>query len=576
MGGSPDRNGPCPCGSKRKYKKCCYLKLGKKPLLTPVKLTPSGERITFPELVSLISKSDVAPISLAAMSTDLARRGIASLDFNTEEMVSAWKIGGLALAALANYKPGDNVDLQLQSVPIQKFMHLLRSTLGLQPIQYNKSSDQLLLLIIGLTCLQFSMQGDFVAQVGRVLHIMGVVELNSQTVLSSSPADPLFRRAYGCGAADYAAMQFMIWASGHKQVLFDSSSYFDQSLDRARLSRLLEAILKELSCPVDNVAKILNEDLRGYDGDGLIQRFYSQYPFILLKKNLYLCPPHPFLRANFINGVFFKAIDLAREVKARSVNQELGDRFARYVHFTLQGRCSGDELFEEFSYDKKHDVKSPDSILVDGRDVVLFEAKLKRLKPGTFFAHDIGDVGADCREVAKIIAQPIRFMTLLRKSMDEGRLPKSVYDVSNKILAANRLFIIGVVPLMPSIFHIKLLRDRVESHLAQVLRESPEAEEWYERNKSRIKWHFQDVDEIESYVAIKSDFSFFNLMTQYQSQPWFGFYAHESGGLHPSFRDWVLRTFSPDKKIDSSRGAKTSFETISDYAEALFRGNPER
>jgi hypothetical protein len=165
---------------------------------------------------------------------------------------------------------------------------------------------------------------------------------------------------------------------------------------------------------------------------------------------------------------------------------------------------------------------------------------LKQLTAGAFFGFDLAALEKDASGVlAETIWKTIRFLFRIDAAAKNDRLSAAGKKLSERVLAAPRIFLLGVVPSMPAVFRVPSFRKMVESGVSSNL--TPEEVSWWAAYHHRFAgWHLMDWAELASYAAVapKED-ALFDQLATYTTELTTGGLVRPTG-LFPSFRDWYL------------------------------------
>jgi hypothetical protein len=283
-----------------------------------------------------------------------------------------------------------------------------------------------------------------------------------------------------------------------------------------RLRAVAARVLSGLSAPGEEVAERIRTEFREYEADGLVQAWFSQAPLVRASDGMFLAAPHPFLRLAAAAGAFYRALTLAREhaEQAGSLkpwtnahSSEMGRRFETFTSRLLEkARSPGDEVAGEYSYLKGQEALSPDFLITNTlrpREVLLVQAKLKRLVPGAFYGFSAEDFRGDATgALAELVWKTLRYVYRVETTPD-ARLDDAHRPLHDLIRQAETIGLLGVLPAMPSLFHVKEFRDLVLAGVHENLKAKERA--WLEKSAQRFSlWHIFDTEELCAFIAART------------------------------------------------------------------------
>ena len=537
------RNDVCPCGSGRKYKRChvgnwppsaSHAIVQKYELHSPVSFTGLAE-----QLGSILESTGEHPLAIVATVLKRLRETVGPQGSRTEDGIHVCVAGATMLAAC--YR--DEVsDYHADRVPVAEGVHaddfLDRVRYRLET-RFGTSSTEPMLAMLQILSTQGALQGQHAFQLFRTLYLLELENFNEGS--RASPYDDLFRSAYGCSTAEYLAVLQGMWTAAVASGEFIAPSFVRHSPIADRLQPVAARILNEHSCRIQRVKSIIDDDFGHHGLDGLVAAFFARYPFVEFRRSVYFPGPHPYIRLFATTTPIFRALELGRRRAGLPESPEsfrMGKRFELLVADLLAQSFNADQLVPEHIIDKKGSRRSPDLILFEGDVATIIQAKIKRLSSLSFFGFDLGALERDAKKaIAETIFKSIRYLAWLDGPGTEGVLTEEASAVRTRLRASRRIFLLGAVPAMPSVFHLTAFRDMVNAGIDSSLREHEK--QWLVRNSHRlVGWHVVDSEELAEFMAWRATWGLHEALAEYVSLPDFGRFL-VGGKVMAPFRGYV-------------------------------------
>lgn len=516
-------------------------------------LTPPSQAITFEDLTRMVSPHHPLDVAATALRAAL---DIPPMEFVSPMGLSAHHYGALLLAGFNRESWEDRDPGELPSLPPDLAANLLLASAGLVSERYQAerlasggpSPETMELLMLRIICLQSGLQEHPFHGIARAAHLLELDDCEpGATLRDSSPYDDLFDEAYGCTARDYVGVLLAAWAAAGESFALDVRNFLEHSPRREHLRPILERVLGALACDSTDIAPTIRGRFAEYDADGLVHAFFGAYPLVRLDACRYLMAPRPFLRFHSVDGVLFRALELAIARERRrgganpgitDVSTRMGKRFECLVGHVLSDTGRVDEVEEEHRYISGQNDLSPDFLVFapDG-SVVFLQAKLKRIQAGAFFGYDLDAVASDCRgALAEMVWKTVRYLHRLHtmppeRFTDEGR------RIRERVLGANRWFLLGVGASLPPFLKIDAFRRYVEEGVAAKLR--PEEYAWLQSRAAYAGWHIIDLGELSAFAVTHQGGTMAEALGSYLGQDGFGRFLDRRGHMM-SFADWVI------------------------------------
>lgn len=474
-----------------------------------VGLLPNAPELTRGELSQLVRTWGATPFSIALAVLATIRREIGPRDIAPPtRQYHLWSAGSVLLEAL-RLCPAAHPEFALKKVTTPNVDELFRRANGLMNQRVASREDTL--LGVAALLMQTSLQGDLEPKIFRTLFLLELVD-EFGTLRGDSPFDHLFREHLGCSAIDYMVMVYSLYLMSTLGPVSDLTRSYEASARATTLTDATEALLRARGCRVGDVESLCSGKYRDYKGDGLVQAFFTQTPYVRLLEGRWLLPPHSFGLFLATSGPIHDTLELARKTyKAKGASnsavnadaEHMGETFEKLVGRTLVNSGRGD-LEREHRYRKEQ--KSPDHLIFEGTSVVLVQEKLKHLRAGTFFAYNFEDLKTDIRGiVAETIWKSVRYVAEIRRAKRNGTLLASALPIAERVLASERVFLLGVVPSMPSFLCVPEFRSLLEEGVVAALDKlkDEEAKDWWrQRILRRASWHVLEWPELSTFARV--------------------------------------------------------------------------
>ena len=534
------RNERCPCGSGEKFKRCHLGNWPPRATNAEVIQSELVAPLRFPELAALIEtalgRAGMHPLTVVASVVRRVRERIGQFDMQTDDGLHVRAAGAAILAAC--YQDGVH-DYEAAQVPIalgeeaDQILKLVNSRLDSRT---GPTRDDALRMLLQMLCTQGTLQAIDAFALFRTLYLLELE--NFEVGVRESRYDELFQQAYGCSAAEYLALMQGIWTSALTSD-FIEPTFLQHSPVAEKLTPIAARILKENSCRIEDVKARVDE--LGWPGvDGVVAAFFAKYPFIEHRPAVYSMAPHPYIRLFATTAPVFALLELARRRAGRADSAEsirMGERFEAMVGNLLLETFDRKDLVPEHAVDKSGR-RGADFILFEPSGATLVQAKIKSLTRSAFYGFDLDALRADARSsIAKSISQSVAYLTWLDSPEAERTLTAEAREVRTRLRASPRLFLLGIVPAMPSVFHVDDFRQMVLEGIQERLK--PAEKEWFRRNASRIAgWHVIDSDELACFVGRRGKWGLNDALVEYVSVPEFGRFLVDDRFIAP-FRGYV-------------------------------------
>ncbi len=461
------------------------------------------------------------------------------MDSMADDGIHVRVAGAVILAAC--YRDGIS-DYVVKELPISDGIHadhILQQVNTRLETRFGTSMAQPYLGLLQILCTQGALQGIDAFALFRTLYLLELETFDASS--RASPYDALFQSTYGCTAAEYVAVLQGMWSLAAMSGEFIEATFLKESPIADRLMPVARQILHEHSCKIQRVRSVIDDELGHHGLDGLVAAFFAKYPFIECRPGVYTVAPHPYVRIFALSAPIFRALELARVRAGRPDSDEsrrMGERFEGLVHDLLEQEFDGAVLVREHDLDAKGARQSPDLLLFEPDGATLFQAKIKRLSPKAFFGFDLDALRADVDTViAKTISKSIAYLAWLDSVDAERVLTPHAREVRERLRAAKRLFLLGVLPAMPSVFHVDAFRSLIWDAVDRLLR--PHEKAWFERNRARISgWHVLDSEELAAFVSRRRGWGLHEALVEYTSLPEFGRFLNGDRFVEP-FRGYV-------------------------------------
>lgn len=104
------------------------------------------------------------------------------------------------------------------------------------------------------------------------------------------------------------------------------------------------------------------------------------------------------------------------------------------------------------------------------------------------------------KAIAETIMKNIRYLAWLDSASAERTMTDEARIVRDRLRGVRKIFLLGVLPAMPSVFHVDVFRRLVESGINSRLR--PEEKAWLAKNTGRIAgWNVLDSEELVEFIS---------------------------------------------------------------------------
>jgi hypothetical protein len=454
------------------------------------------------------------------------RERVEPLDSRTESGLHVRTAGAAILGAcyrdeIVDYF-GEKIALA-EGVHADDFLEQVASRLDMR---FGSSLNEPMLSLLQILCTQGALQGMHAFSLFRTLYLLELEDFVESS--RSSPYDGLFQSAYGCAAAEFVALLQGMWSVAAISGEFIAATFIRESPIADRLAPVAAVILREHSCRIQRVKSVIDDELGHHGLDGLVAAFFSRYPFVEFRPGVYFPGPHPYLRLFSVAGPLFRTLELGRKHAGKLESPEslrMGRRFEALVQLLLSEHFTDDQLVDEHPLDTKGARRSPDHILFETSGVTLIQSKIKRLSPASFFGFTLDALKADAdKAIAELVSKSIKYLTWLESAEAQRSLTDEARATRDRITSAKKIFLLGVVPAMPSVFHVTAFRTLVWDGVLSRLRADEKA--WWERNRHRVAgWHVIDSEELVEFLGWRKDWGLNEALTEYVALPEFGRFA---------------------------------------------------
>lgn len=578
------RNEPCPCGSGRKFKRCHIGQSLPSAPKQDLSFLPDAPRITFAELKTQIAATGQDPLRIALSIVARARKVIPPQKIGApDNSFHVWGVGILVLAALSlphNPAP-DGMIASIDQTLISKLLHRVAGLSGDDRVTARSPEEVHAATRLGLLRIlaQSSLQGDAVSHVYRTLFLLELVDDNGVLNTNGTHYDSLFRAKFDASVLDYLTVLFALYASSLKSDGGDLRSLYSATARQSELGKLTRTLLSEYGCEHSQVADMIEKNYSAYRAEGLAQAFFTQRPFIIIDENLFVLPLPPFSHFLAVSSPIYTALALAREESRAQGHSEpwknihstrMGQRFEKLVGSTLSTICPADKLVGEYEYHKKHNDRSPDFLVFgDDGSVVLVQAKLKQLTAGAFFGFDFSAFESDAQgALAETVWKTIRYLFRLERATEQNQRRPGTEAISDRVRKAPRIFLLGVVPAMPSVFRVPQFRSILKAAADAKLNSEEQA--WWQKNEVRfVGWHLLDWSELASFASVsRGREMLLQQLVLYTSELGQRGFINPDG-MRPSFRDWYLLR-NQDSEHKPLEAHRIAFEQFYKAASSIF------
>lgn len=217
-------------------------------------------------------------------------------------------------------------------------------------------------------------------------------------------------------------------------------------------------------------------------------------------------------------GPVFRVLELARERAGQLESREgdrMGRRFELFVRELLALGFPQDQIVAEHMLDGDQSRHSPDTILFEPDSAILIQTKIKRLSRDSFFGFSFESFQRDAKKaMAETISKSIKYLAWLDTAKAERTLTDEARGVRTRLRATKRIFLLGVVPAMPSVFHLEIFRKEVWSGIVSLLRD--DEKKWCAQNGNRISgWHIVDSEEIAVFMGKRKGLGLHEALAEY-------------------------------------------------------------
>lgn len=537
------RNHACPCGSGRKYKRChignwppthSHSDINNHELHSPLTFTELADR-----LESSLAFMRAHPLTVVATVLKRLRETIHPTGMQTEDGVHVCIAGATILAAC--YR--DQIhDYQADRVPVAEGIHaddFLSRIWHRLETRFGTSDTTPLLGMLQILSTQGALQGQHAFQLFRTLYLLELENFEESS--RESPYDDLFRSAYGCSTAEYLAVLQGMWTVAAISGEFIAPEFVKHSPIAEQLHPVAARILSEHSCKIHAVKSVIDNEIGHHGLDGLVAAFFSKYPFVEFRPKLYFPAPHPYIRLFAMTSPVFRVLELGRKRAGIPESPEsfrMGERFERLVTDLLTNGFNEDQIIREHPLDKKGSRRSADLILFEDDVATLVQAKIKRLSPLSFFGFDLNAIERDSKKaIAETISKSVKYLTWIDSDQAETALTDHARAVRARLRNSRKIFLLGTVPAMPSVFHVNAFRSMVSMGIDSLLRDNEKI--WFAQNSHRIAgWHVIDSEELAEFMAWRDTWGLHEALSEYISLPGFGRFLIDGKVVAP-FRGYV-------------------------------------
>lgn len=420
------------------------------------------------------------------------------------------------------------------------------------PIKKN-SNEELFQRLNSLLISNGQYQGDSVYQIANILILSGLEGFGN---LNSDPLaiDQLFTERTGVSSKDYFLILFGLWTIASNGLMLNRTKIFTSDNYNKNVERTINSVIDDLSFRVDEKFDSPEyEFLRKNSGQGLAEALFIRKPLIRVSDVHYLISGHQFLKLQLTTKYLHKAFSLAREYenkKSTSFSQKVADRLEKYFReLCVYWQPSG-EQHPEYEYLAKLNDKSPDHIVFEKHGssnvVTLFQVKTKTLREKTHYGISFDELLEDIDKYAEFISKSISFLYRLNEANIKNELNPEYYEISLKILNAEKCCLIGVSPLDPEIFTSYEMRRRlIDSVRGQV---GEKYWNWFFYRYSGKRWwgwHIMGLDHFEMFLNIDSKrHHFYKCFYKYLQATRVDYKPRNEREMFPSnFRSFVIKHY---------------------------------
>lgn len=188
------------------------------------------------------------------------------------------------------------------------------------------------------------------------------------------------------------------------------------------------------------------------------------------------------------------------------------------------------------------------------------------MTPGAFFGYDLDTFKTDSAKFAEMIWKSIRYVRNIRGGNRAGNPEADA--VTERVLTAKRLVLIGLAPFMSPIFVPGLPRDTI----AAAVRENVKAEGPGVLD-GIAGWHILCLEDLAIFLALAPRESLGQAILDYVRD--MGDTVIDDDGMTPSFRNWCIHRYRP-LRAKPLPAAERAIELLRKHAtEFLFRKPPD-